>query len=234
SLEERVALDDAVVLQLVGDLEKEHATTVGVRELAATEAHGDLELVAFVEEPRRRPDLRVDVVVVDLRRHAHLFPRDRLLALLRFLRFLLLLEAVLPEVEDLRDGRDRVRRDLDEVVAQVLRVRERTLRRKDAELFAVGADEAHGRDADLFVDPQFRRGYRADSAIRRGTPLALEASTRRRISPRQQPSKALLHARPVRSGNPVHHARPDAAVERETVVPQLAFLHRSEAFDRAL
>ena len=169
ALEQRHALDDAVVLQAVGDLQQQDAAAVRMRELATAEADGDLELVALIEELRSGLDLRLDVVVVDLRRDADLFPGDRALALLRFLRLLLLGVAVLAEVEDARDRRRRVRRDLDEVVAEVLRMRERTLRRDDSELLVVRADQAHGGDADTFVDPQFGSGYTRASVMSRGT-----------------------------------------------------------------
>jgi hypothetical protein len=140
-----------------------------MRELATAEANGDLELVALIEELRGGLDLGLDVVVVDLRRDADLFPRDRALTLLRFLGLLLLGIAVLPEVEDARDRRRRVRRDLDQVVAEVLRMRERTLRRDDSELLVVRADQAYGRYADTFVDPQFGSGYTRASVMSRGT-----------------------------------------------------------------
>jgi hypothetical protein len=59
-------------------------------------------------------------VIVDLRRHADLFPGDGALLLLGVLGLLLLLVPVLPEVEDLGDRRGRVRRDLDQVPALAL------------------------------------------------------------------------------------------------------------------
>jgi hypothetical protein len=73
-------------------------------------------------------------VVVDLRRHPDLFPRDGALLFLGVLRLLLFLVAVLPEVEDLGDGGRRVRRDLDEVPAFALRKLERARRRYDPKL----------------------------------------------------------------------------------------------------
>src|SRR5438034_354140 len=182
AFEQRRALHDAVLLEALRDLHQEDAAAIWVRELAPAEADGELQLVAIREELRRALDLRLDVVVVDLRRDPDLLPGHGLLSFLGLFRFLLLLKAVLPEVEDLRDRRHGVRRDLDEVVAEILRMRERALRRLDAKLFAVGADEAHGWNADLVIDPQFGRGYRRSSAIRRGAPLALVSSTRKRIS----------------------------------------------------
>ena len=67
AFEKRCPLDDPVLLQLVADGDQQDATAVRVSELAAAEAHRDLELVPFVEEFCGRADLRVDVVVVDLR-----------------------------------------------------------------------------------------------------------------------------------------------------------------------
>jgi hypothetical protein len=93
-------------------------------------------------------------VVVDLRRHPDLFPRDGALLLLCVLRLLLLLVAVLPEIEDLRDGRRRVRSDLDEVPAFARGQLERALGRYDPKLGTVGADEADGGNADLVVDAE--------------------------------------------------------------------------------
>src|SRR5207253_509605 len=77
SFKKRLALDDAVLLQLVSDLKEQDATAVRVRQLAAAEPDGDLELVAVVEEFGRGADLRVDVVIVDLRGDADLLPGHR-------------------------------------------------------------------------------------------------------------------------------------------------------------
>ena len=122
--------------------------------LAAAESDRHLELVALIEEPLGGLDLRLDVVVVDLRRHPDLFPDDGLLLLLRVLRLLLFLVAVLPEIEDLRDGRLCVRRDLDEIPALALGKGKRPRGRDDAQLRTIGADEADGGDADLVVDAE--------------------------------------------------------------------------------
>jgi hypothetical protein len=161
-----------VLLQPVSDGEEQRPATIGMGELSPAEAHRDLELVTLVEELRGRPDLRLDVVLVDLRRDADLFPGDRLLLLLRVFGLLLLVVAVLSEVTDPRDRRLAGGRDLDEVVPLVLRLRERARGRDDAQSLAFGADEADVRSADRFVDPQLGRGYRAASFTGVGTPLA--------------------------------------------------------------
>jgi hypothetical protein len=143
-----------VLLELFADGEQQGAAAVGVGHLAPTEPDGDLQLVAFIEEPRRGLDLRLDVVVIDLRRHPDLFPRDRALLLLGVLRLLLLLVAVLPEVEDFGDGGRGVRRDLDEIPTFALRKLERARRGYDPKLRPVGTDEADGGNADLVVDAE--------------------------------------------------------------------------------
>jgi hypothetical protein len=172
TLKERGTLDHAVVLQLVADCDEQHAAAVRMGELAPAEAHRDLELVALVEEFRGRADLRVDVVVVDLRRDPDLFPRDSLLLLLGIFGLLLEVVAVLPEVAHARHRRLNVRGDLDEVVALFLRLRECTRRRDDPELLTIGTEKANGRNTDRFVDPEFGRGYRETSVIGVKVPLA--------------------------------------------------------------
>ena len=144
-----------MVLEAVADGHQEGPAAVGVSHLAAPEADGDLQLVAFIQELGRRLDLRLDVVIVDLRGHPDLFPDDGLLLLLGVLLLLLLLVAVLPEIEDLGDRRLRVRGDLDEIPPFALGEGERTRGRDDAQLRTVGADEADGGDADLVVDAEF-------------------------------------------------------------------------------
>jgi len=143
-----------VVLESVADGHQEGPAAVGVGHFTAAEADGDLQLVALVKELGRRLDLRLDVVVVDLRGHPDLFPDDGLLLLLGVLLLLLFLIAVLTEIEDLGDRRLRVRGDLDEIPPFALGQGERTRGRDDAQLRTVGADEADGGDADLVVDAE--------------------------------------------------------------------------------
>ena len=140
ALEERSALDDSVLFQLLADRDEKHATAIRMRELPAAEAHGDLQLVAFIEEFRGGTDLRVDVVVVDLRRDPDLLPRHGLLLFLRVLGLLLEVIAVLSEIAHARHRRLDIGSDLDEVVAVFLRLSERTRGRDDPELLAIGTE----------------------------------------------------------------------------------------------
>jgi len=129
-----------VLLQLFADGNEQNAAAVRMCELAAAETHGDLQLVALVQEFRGGTDLRVDVVVVDLRRDPDLLPRHGLLLFLRVLGLLLEVIAVLSEIAHARHRRLDIGSDLDEVVAVFLRLSERTRGRDDPELLAIGTE----------------------------------------------------------------------------------------------
>jgi hypothetical protein len=85
-------------------------------------------------------------------------------------------------VADAADGRDRVRRDLDQVVPLALRERQGTRRRDDAQLLAVSSYEADGGDTDLVVDPEL--GYERTPFVSRLRPAPErgEASTEESLS----------------------------------------------------
>src|SRR5438477_3085785 len=59
-------------------------------------------------------------------------------------------------------------------------------------------------------------------------------STRKRISPRQQPLNARTDRWPIGARDPVYDAGADAAVVRDPVVAQLPLLDRAEPFHRPL
>src|SRR6516164_4305046 len=87
--------------------------------LAAAEAHGHLDLVAFLEEAGDRSHLHVVVVLVDTGAQLDLLDVDDLLPLARYVLLLLLLILELPGVEDLADRGIGVGRNLDEVEAGI-------------------------------------------------------------------------------------------------------------------
>src|SRR5204863_8529356 len=96
------------------------------------------------------------VRIVDAGAEPHLLEDDDLLLLLRLALLLFLLELVLPIIHDLADRRVGSRRDLDEIEVLLSRHVLRLLERDDADLAAVGADEAYFRDAsDQVVDSGF-------------------------------------------------------------------------------
>src|SRR5258708_1829030 len=230
TFEQRHALDHAVLLELVAHREEERAAAVGVGHLTSAEADGHLQLVALVQEALGGLDLRLDVVVVDLRRHPDLFPGDGLLLLLGVLGLLLLLVAVLPEIEDLRDRRRRVRRDLDEVPAFALRERERARGRNDAQLGTVGADEADGGDADLVVDAElgsYRLELRVEDVLIR--PKGYHLARRRcRCSFVAGPSSAMTPNTTLGRSRPAERVRPFRSSASFTApTRRMAFCERS-------
>src|SRR5258708_15904073 len=86
-----------------------------MRQLAAAEAHGHLDLVAFLDEFEHAAHLDVVVVVVDAGAQLDLLDLDDLLLLARLVAALLLLVFELAEIEDLDHRRVRVGGDLDEI-----------------------------------------------------------------------------------------------------------------------
>src|SRR5208282_5688 len=85
-------------------LEHAHADLL-VNELAAPEAKGDLDLVAFLEKLHDRAHLDLIIVVVDRGTHLDLLDLDYLLFLARLVLLLLFLVFELAEIEDLDDRR---------------------------------------------------------------------------------------------------------------------------------
>src|SRR5919108_3512957 len=148
----RVVLGDRDVLHGLHHLLEHLPAELRMRHLAALEAHGDLGLVALLEEPAHVLDLEVEVVALGLGAHLHFLDQDRRLLLARFLLPPRLRVLVLAEVHDAADGRLRFRRNLDEVEVLAAREVERLLGRHDAELFALGAHDADLANTDGLVD----------------------------------------------------------------------------------
>jgi hypothetical protein len=92
-------------------------------------------------------------VRVDGRTHLDLLDLDRLLLLAGLGGLLLRLELVFAVVQDLADGRARVRRDLDEIEAGLRGKMQGFYGVDDAAVLTVMVDELNLRDADLVVDP---------------------------------------------------------------------------------
>src|SRR5207302_6717364 len=153
-LEERWALDSAVLGQHPRGFVQEIASQVGVGHLAAAELHRHLDAVALIEELGGTPCLGAQVVGIDLDPEADLLEGLRLLLLLGFALALLDLVLVLAVVEDAADRRDRVRRDLHEVEALLLCQRQRVLCCHDAQLLSFIIDDPHLADPDHLIDAE--------------------------------------------------------------------------------
>ena len=125
---------------------------LGVGQLPAAEAHGDLQPVPVRQEFLAVLQLRIEVVDADARRHTDLLDLDDPLVLLRLLLPLGLLEAVLPVVHDLADRGIGCGRDLDQVQILFCRDVQRRRRGHDAELSAVAPNEADLLIPDVLID----------------------------------------------------------------------------------
>src|SRR5262245_2394750 len=164
----RLLLDGRDVAELVRDAVEHRLPELGMRDRAATEEDRDLHPVSVAEEVADVADLEVDVVGTRLGTDLH-FLQDRRRGLLpRLLRLLLLRVPKLPVVHDPADRRVRGGCHLDEIEVALLRDAHRVLRRHDAELRAVGVDDADLARADVRVDPGlvFDLGYAAPPGTR--------------------------------------------------------------------
>ena len=106
---------------LLGKLQKQVLTDVGVGHLPAAEAHGDFAPVAVGQEFLRVAELDVEIVDVDAGRHPDLLDLYHALILAGFLLLLALLKAELSVVHELADGGDGLGRDLDKIQALLIR-----------------------------------------------------------------------------------------------------------------
>ena len=165
-------------------------------QLAASEAQGDLDLVAFVEELVDGAHLHVIVVRVDVRPHLDFLDVDGLLLLAGLVFLFLLLVFELAVVDDLADRRLGVGRNLDQVEADVGSAQARILRWHDADLGTLFVDQADFGNTDHVVDA------RAFVDRRNGTDWASYglASFRLRSSPILCGTGKHRYQRPARSG----------------------------------
>ena len=126
-----------------------------MRHLAAAEAHGDLDLVALVEEFADLAHLDVVVVVVDAGAHLDLLDLDHPLLLAGGVGLLLRLVLELAVVEDLADRRRRGRSDLDEVQAGFLGPGQGVAGGDHPDHVALGIDQTNLADVDPEIDAVF-------------------------------------------------------------------------------
>ena len=203
----RRGLDEAELLDVLGQALQQPEPQFGPGLLAAAEHDRDLHLVALLEEPLDVTLLGLVVVRVDLRAELHLFDDgQRLVApgLTCLLRALVLELAV---VHELADGRTRHRGDLDEIQVGFGGEFQGLADRHDADLLALGADEAYLGDADPVVDP----GFRAD-----GTSLVVFCSVLRLPAPKKQRPRCAV----VRTGPCLPTSPPRRAQARQAPGPE--------------
>src|SRR6267378_4353869 len=150
--EERLRLDQADLLDVVGEAHQQVASAIRMLALAAPEHDRDLDLRALVEEPRNVAFLGLVIVDPDLGPELDLLDVDLCLVLAGELRFLLELVPVLPVVHHPGNRRVCLGRDFDQIEVPLVRVLAGLVRRLDSELLSVLADQPDLRDADRIVD----------------------------------------------------------------------------------
>ena len=124
---------------------------ITMRHLATLEAQAGLHLVAIAEEAHSLILLGLVVVLVDGDRELDFLDDDDLLLLTCGAVTLVFLVEVLAVVLDLADGRDGVRRDLDEIERLFASHLQGFKGSHDAKLFAVFVDHADFACTDTFV-----------------------------------------------------------------------------------
>src|SRR6476469_6022504 len=144
-------LDDDVLAQVALDPVGHLATELLMAHLTAAETDVDLDLVALFQEAAHVAQLDLVVALIGYRAELHFLDFDLLGLLLGEVRLLLQFEFELAEIHDPADRRIRVRLDLDQVEAFFLGLRKRLVARQHADHFAIAADHAHARYADLVV-----------------------------------------------------------------------------------
>ena len=148
----RARLDEAELVDVLGQALQQPEAQLGPRLLATAEHDRHLDLVARLEEPLDVALLGAVVVRVDLRAELDLLDDRVDLVLARFpgLHRGFVLE--LAEVHELGDRRPGHGGHLDQVEVGLLGQSQRVLDADDADLLAVGADQAHFGDPDALVD----------------------------------------------------------------------------------
>ena len=131
---------------------------VAMCHLAAFEAKGSLHLVAFAEEAHSLVLLRLVVVLVHRNGEFDLFDNDDLLLFAGSSVTLVLLVEELAVILDLADGRNGIRRDLDQIESAFAGHLEGIERRHDPELLPVLVNHADFACADAFVGADERLG----------------------------------------------------------------------------
>jgi hypothetical protein len=156
-------LHEAELLDVLAQPLQQPEPQLGAGLLAAAEHDRDLDLVPRLEEADDVALLGRVVVRVDLGTELHLLDDGEHLVLAALTRLLRRLVLELPVVHELADRRAGHRSDLDQVEVAVLRELDGLADGDDADLLAVGPDQAHLRDADPVVDA----GFSADGASSR-------------------------------------------------------------------
>src|SRR5215217_7751338 len=179
ALHPRRLFDRTVRTELIGELVEERFAQIRVGHLAAAKEDSQLDLVAGVEELRRLPAFRLEVMVIDLGSNADLFQLDDVLMAAGLALFAALLVPKLAKVHEPANGGHGIGRHLDQVESPLARHLERVKCWNDADLLAVLVDQPDLANPDALVDPCLDgsgnnlpplpiAGYRCNTGTRRG------------------------------------------------------------------
>src|SRR5258705_11210724 len=152
AFEAGVLLHLGKIRRIVLDPVEQPVAELLVRQLATTEAQGDLDLVAFLKEALHRAHLHVIVMVVDHRSELDLLDLDHFLFLAGFGRFLLRLVFIFTEIKKFADGRNGIGCYLDEIKPGFLGSLHSKPRFDSAMVVAGLVDQLHFAVSDLLVD----------------------------------------------------------------------------------
>ena len=122
--------------------------------LPSPKANGDLDLVAFLEEPLDRLALEDQIVLVSRGAHAHLFEKGNLLIAPGITLLLLLLELVSAVIEKATNRGNSGRGNLDQIEIMLLGKPQGLVKGENAELLTVFADDSDLAGANAFVNAQ--------------------------------------------------------------------------------
>src|SRR5215472_12752977 len=151
----RLAFDDGDLRGVGGDSIEKSSSVLLVGDLATAEHDGHFHLVTALQQPLGGAELHLVVVLLDLRAEFDFLEFHMVRFLARFFVAFALFVLEFAEVGETADGRDRVRRDLDEVDAALAREREGLEGRHDSQLSAVVRDDADLWCTDLLIDAQW-------------------------------------------------------------------------------
>ena len=145
-------VQDGDVGTLVGELDQQVLTDLGVGHLTTAEADGDLTAVAVGQELLCIAQLDIEVIHVNAGGHPDFLDLHHTLVLAGLFLSLGLLEAELAVIHDLADRGNGIRRDLDQVQALLLCDAQSFQSGHNAQLFTGLRDQSNLLVADFFID----------------------------------------------------------------------------------
>ena len=134
---------------------------LGMRRLASAEPHLDFDLVAFLEEPPRRPYSDLQIVIIGAWPNPHLLDFRDVLILLGIAGALVLLELELPQIGDAAHGWIGRGRDFDQIKPGFFSPANSFLDRQNPDLSAVRVEDADLGDTNLAIGTRTSGGWRA-------------------------------------------------------------------------